>query len=49
MHLTIVDDLAENLQLYKDVLEEDFKLKLIQQPLKLFEYLNDSNTDLLIF
>ena len=48
MHLTIVDDLAENLELYKDVLEEDFKLKLIQQPLKLFEYLNDSNTDLLL-
>ena len=48
MHLTIVDDLEENLELYKDVLEADFKLKLIQQPLKLFEYLNDSKTDLLL-
>ena len=38
MHLTIVDDLAENLELYKDVLEAEFKLKLIQQPLKLFDY-----------
>ena len=42
MHLTIVDDLAENLELYKDVLETEFKLELIQQPMKLFEYLSDS-------
>jgi two-component system phosphate regulon response regulator PhoB len=48
MHLTIVDDLEENLEIYQDVLEREFKLQLIQQPLKLFEFLQDSKTDLLL-
>ena len=48
MHLTIVDDLEENLELYQDVLEADFQLELIQQPFKLFEFLHDHKTDLLL-
>jgi len=48
MHITIVDDLTENLQNYNDLLSPSFNLELIQNPLKLFEYLMESSTDLLL-
>ena len=32
MHLTIVDDIQENLELYNDLLLPQFDVKLIQDP-----------------
>ena len=39
MHITIVDDMTENLQNYNDLLSSSFNLELIQNPVKLLEFL----------
>jgi len=48
MHVTIVDDIEENLSLYQDLLEDTFKLKLIQNPMELIEFLKSNSTDLIL-
>lgn len=48
MHLTIVDDIQENLELYNDLLSPQFEVKLIQDPGNVEEFLKQNNTDLLL-
>lgn len=48
MHITIVDDVKENLDLYSELLNGRFELELIQEPLHLVEYLNNNETDLVL-
>jgi two-component system phosphate regulon response regulator PhoB len=48
MHITIVDDIHENLLSFHAILEEEFQLKLIQNPLELIEYLKNEHTDLIL-
>lgn len=48
MHITIVDDIYDNLEVLGDILSEDFEVKLIQNPLELIPFLNHSNTDLIL-
>lgn len=48
MHVTIVDDVQDNLLSYKELLETNFDLELIQNPLELIGYLNSKKTDLII-
>lgn len=47
-HVTIVDDIKENLKSYNDLLSPTFNLELIQHPQELLSYLNKSSTDLVI-
>ena len=48
MHVTIVDDIQDNLLSYKELLETNFDLELIQNPVELLGYLNTKKTDLVI-
>ncbi len=48
MHVTIVDDVEENLSSYRDLLEDEFELKLIQDPVNLLGFLNIGKTDLVV-
>lgn len=48
MHITIVDDILENLELYDDLLSPTFEIKLIQRPMELMSYLENSATDLVL-
>jgi two-component system phosphate regulon response regulator PhoB len=48
MHVTIVDDSSENLEVYQGMLEEEFKLELIQKPLATIEFLKKHKTDLIL-
>jgi DNA-binding response OmpR family regulator len=48
MHLTIVDDLKENLNTYETILEDEFVLELICDPTKLVDFLTYNKTDLII-
>lgn len=48
MHVTIVDDIEENLSLYDDLLSDSFRMKLIQEPLELLDFLKGSSTDLIL-
>lgn len=48
MHITIVDDVKENLDLYKELLQETYELTLIQDPLKLLDFLASNHTDLIV-
>ena len=48
MNLKIVDDLQENLTSYLDILEHEFRLELIQDPINLLGYLNTNKTDLVV-
>lgn len=48
MHVTIVDDVYDNLLSYKELLEPAFELELIQNPLELLGFLNSSKTDLCV-
>jgi len=48
MHVTIVDDIKENLELYKELLEPTYDLKLIQGPKDLLDFLAKSSTDLIL-
>ncbi len=48
MHVTIVDDLPENLDFYKEILSVHFDLKLFQDPKKLSAFLESGETDLIM-
>ncbi|PIK14767.1 MAG: hypothetical protein CES88_10540 [Halobacteriovorax sp. JY17] len=48
MHVTIVDDVEDNLLSYRELLETNFDLELIQNPIELIGYLNSKKTDLVI-
>lgn len=47
-HVTIVDDDADNLENYQDLLEDEFELNLIQRPLELLDFLNTDKTDIMV-
>jgi DNA-binding response OmpR family regulator len=47
-HVTIVDDINDNLKSYNDLLNSTFNLELIQNPLDLLTFLNKSNTDIVV-
>lgn len=48
MHITIVDDIQDNLNIYKDLLSSEFDLELIQNPIELLSFLNSSKTDMVV-
>lgn len=48
MHVTIVDDLSDNLKTYNDLLSETFDLELIQEPLNLLNFISKKQTDLIL-
>ncbi len=48
MHITIVDDILENLELYNDLLSPTFEIKLIQRPMELISHLETNATDLVL-
>jgi DNA-binding response OmpR family regulator len=48
MHLTIVDDDLRTLKMYEELLDKKYKLELIQNPLKLGEFIKHHNTDLIL-
>jgi len=47
-HVTIVDDVKDNLKSYNDLLSATFNLELIQNPLDLLTFLQKSSTDLIV-
>ncbi len=47
-HITIVDDIKENLKSYNDLLSPTFNLELIQNPLELLTFLKKHTTELVI-
>jgi DNA-binding response OmpR family regulator len=47
-HVTIVDDIKDNLKSYNDLLSPTFNLELIQNPLELLTFLNKNTTDLVV-
>lgn len=48
MHVTIVDDVKDNLQSYNELLSATFSLELIQNPMSLLDFLQTKSTDLII-
>lgn len=48
MHVTIIDDSKDNLEVYQDLLAEEFKLELIQKPLAIIDFLKKYKTDLIL-
>ena len=48
IHVTIVDDNIDNLDSYRELLEDEFELELINNPLTLTESLSKNKTDLLL-
>jgi two-component system phosphate regulon response regulator PhoB len=48
VHLTIVDDSQDNLDVYQGILEESFSLELIQKPLLVLDFLKKHKTDLIV-
>jgi DNA-binding response OmpR family regulator len=48
MHVTIVDDVKDNLKSYNELLSPTFNLELIQNPLDLLGFLSRTSTDLVI-
>ncbi|MBC7428826.1 MAG: response regulator transcription factor [Bacteriovorax sp.] len=48
MHVTIVDDVKDNLKSYNELLSPTFNLELIQNPLDLISFLGKTETDLII-
>lgn len=48
MHITIVDDIADNLKSYNELLSSTFNLELIQNPVDLLTFLSKNNTDLVV-
>lgn len=48
MHVTIVDDVKDNLKSYNELLSPTFNLELIQNPLELLNYLSKNQTDLIL-
>ena len=48
MHITIVDDMKDNLKSYNELLSPTFNLELIQNPLDLLSFIDKSKTDLVL-
>lgn len=48
MHVTIVDDVKDNLKSYNELLSPTFNLELIQNPVDLISFLDKTATDLVI-
>ena len=48
MHLTIVDDMKDNLDCYQELLGNKFDLELIQDPTDVIPFLKSKSTDMLI-
>ncbi len=48
MHLTIVDDLEENLTCYRELLSPSFDLELINDPDHLIPFLTNQKTDMIL-
>ena len=48
MHVTIVDDVKDNLKSYNELLSPTFNLELIQNPLDLLGFLGKTHTDIVI-
>lgn len=48
MHVTIVDDVKDNLRSYNELLSPTFNLELIQNPIDLLAFLGKTATDLII-
>jgi two-component system phosphate regulon response regulator PhoB len=48
MHITIVDDVKDNLKSYNELLSPTFNLELIQNPLELLNFLGKTQTDLVL-
>ncbi len=48
MHITIVDDISDNLKSYNELLSSTFNLELIQNPVDLLGYLAKNTTDLVV-
>lgn len=48
IHVTIVDDNIDNLDSYRELLEDEFELELINNPLSLADSLSKNKTDLLL-
>ncbi len=48
MHLTIVDDMKDNLDCYQELLGNKFDLELIQDPTDVIPFLKSKDTDMLI-
>ncbi len=48
MHITIVDDVKDNLKSYNELLSPTFNLELIQNPVDLISYLGKTETDLVL-
>ena len=48
MHVTIVDDVKDNLRSYNELLSPTFNLELIQNPIDLLSFLGKTETDLII-
>lgn len=48
MHITIVDDVKDNLKSYNELLSPTFDLELIQNPVELLSFLSKSETNLVL-
>lgn len=48
MHVTIVDDSKDNLEVYQGLLATEFQLELIQKPLMIIDFLKKHKTDLIL-
>ncbi len=48
MHITIVDDIKENLELYEDLLRPHFEIRAIQNPHEVLAYLSRTTTNLIL-
>jgi len=48
VHLTIVDDMQDNLDCYQELLGNKFELELIQDPTTVIPFLKNTTTDMLI-
>lgn len=48
MHVTIVDDVNDNLKSYNELLSPTFNLELIQNPIDLLGFLGKTETDLIL-
>jgi two-component system phosphate regulon response regulator PhoB len=48
MHVTIVDDSKDNLDVFQGMLEKEFDLELIQSPLTVLDFLKKNKTDLIV-
>lgn len=48
MHVTIVDDSKDNLEVYQGLLALEFQLELIQKPLTIIDFLKKHKTDLIL-